>query len=234
MLSKHSGVLLLLVSCSIYISCEKEAPPAPPQSIPTVCIWDEASIRSEPSRKATRVSTMALGEKVIWLGNSVVDSSDEDITYLNIKLSDGATGWTSEKLLATDAVPAVVIAQAQVYRRPDLVTETNIGFESMDLIAITKIMGDWIEVVGEKKLKAGWIHTKTVSKTDEDVAVALLAMKAMSEKDEERKIEKIDFILNNSTFSKSSFIPELKKLMKELSNPEVVAGELEVVATEDE
>ena len=219
MRKKTSLVLLLAVFTVIIIGCEKEVPVEPPKAIQTVCIWDEGVLRAEATLKSSIVSNMALGEKVVWLGSSFIDTSD-NITFLNIKLSDGSTGWASKSLLATDAFPAVCVLKESIYRRPDLVTETKKQFEPMEILAVTKMAGDWIEVVGEKSYKSGWIHAKNVSKADADVAVALLAKKAGAESDNEVKIEKLNFILDNAAFSRSVFIDELKQMVTELTPPE--------------
>ena len=218
---KKTNLILLVATFAILImGCEKkEVPVEPPKAIPTVCIWDEGVLRSEPTLNSDVVSNMALGEKVIWLGGSSTDTL-KNITFLNIKLSDGTTGWASNSLLATDAFPAVSVIKESIYRRPDLVTETKDVFEPMEILAVTKVAGDWIEVVGEKNQNAGWIHAKNVSKTDADVAVALLAKKALAENKLATKTEKIEFILGNAAFSKSVFIKDLEQMHKELTTPE--------------
>jgi len=204
------------------IGCEKEAPakpPEPPKAIPTVCIWDEGVLRSEATLKSSLVSNMALGEKVIWLGGSSIDTV-KNITFLNVELSDGTTGWASKSLLATDAFPAVTVIKEFIYRRPDLVTETKVMFEPMEILAVTKVAGDWVEVVGEKNMKSGWIHAKNVSKTDTDVAVAILAKKALAEKEVAKKVEKIEFILKNAAFKGSVFESKLEEELEKYTTPE--------------
>jgi len=224
MFKKTNLIMLFAIFTILIIGCEKEVPVEPPKSIPSVCVWGEGVLRSEPTLKSSVVSNMALGEKVIWLGGSSTDTV-KNITFLNIKLSDGTTGWASKSLLATDAFPAVCVNKESIYRRPDLVTETKAIFEPMEILAITKTADDWIEVVGEKNNKAGWIHAKNVSKTDTDVAVALLGKKAMAEKELEKKIEKLEAILNNAAFSNAVFKKDLEEMLKELTSPEPEAVE---------
>jgi len=234
MLKNLSGIVMLVVLCYVSMGCEKEVVVEIPKAIPSVCIWDDASVRVLPSIQADRISTMALGEKIIWLGGSEVDSTDEGIVYLKIQLSDGSIGWTSEKLIAVDAIPAVAITKAPIFRRPDLVTETSDEFEPMDLVAVTTTKGDWIEVVGEKKSKSGWINSKQVSQKEEDVAVALLAVKATAEKDVDKRIEKIGAILNNAGFSRSVFMADLEKTYMEMTTPQVVDSETDHATETDE
>ena len=226
MLKKLVGGLFLIVFSFMNNSCQKEVEQAVVyEEAPAVCIRDEASVRIEASQKASRVSTMALGEKVTWLGRSEIDSSDKTITYLNIRLSDGTEGWTWDKLLVVNAKPAVAIENAIVYRRPDLVTETDKTFEPMELVALKKTLGDWIEVVGEKKIKKGWIHAKLVSSKDSDVAVALLALQAYAVKDDEKMKKKIEVILNNAAFSRSVFINDLNNKIMSLEKSEIIPEE---------
>jgi len=75
-----------------------------------------------------------------------------------------------------------------------------------------------LEVVGKEKKKRGWIKSKNVSYTDEDIAVGLLANKALALKDSFKMNEKIEAIVTNPSFSKSVFINHLKTLLEKSQN----------------
>ncbi len=221
---------LVITACQTEVSKEKVADTEVPvveekKEIPSVCIWDKASIRAEPSRKAKWISAMALGEKVTWLGEASFDSTDKNREYLLLRLSDGTEGWASEYAIAVEATPAAIINKASIYRRPDLLTITDYEFLPMELIAVLKTNNEWIEVTGKENKKKGWIQSKFISSKDENVAVALLAMKAFAEKDETKKKEKIEFILDNTQFANSIFKGELEKKLQELTKEELVVEE---------
>ncbi|MBN2710422.1 MAG: SH3 domain-containing protein [Calditrichaceae bacterium] len=183
---------------------------------PSVCIWDKGTLRAEPKSSGKWLSSMALGEKVIWTGTESIDSTDKNRKYYKLKLSDGSEGWASEYVIVTNAQPAVVINKTSVYNRPDLLTVTDTEFEEMDIIAVVSSEDNWIEAVGKEKRKKGWIQASAISTNDIDIAVALLASKALLESKTADKIEKIQNILNNTAFNGSFFIDHLKLKLLEL------------------
>lgn len=236
MYTKVFFTALIVIGLSLY-SCQTETKEEPvkeevvqkveeKKEIPSVCIWDEASLRAQPSRKAKWLSAMALGEKVTWLGKTVIDSSNKNREYLYIRLSDGTEGWASAYVIAKEARPSVAAKKAAIYRRPDLLTATNKEFLPMEVAAILKSENDWIEVVGKENKKKGWIQSNLVSISDEDIAVALLAAKALAEKDSEKQIEKLKDIVNNTAFANSMFLETLREKLNEL-NPENETDDVE-------
>ncbi len=178
--------------------------------IPSVCIWDKASVKSEPTQKGAFVSSMALGEKVICLGEDKVDPADKNRKYYKIRLSDGKEGWASEYSLAIDAKPSVAIQRTMIYLRPDLVTVTDKEFSSMEFIAVSKTENEWCEARGQEGKKKGWIKANSVTTKDDDITVALLGLKALTETNKDKRKEKIDAIVNNPSFANSIFIDSLK------------------------
>ena len=89
------------------------------------------------------------------------------------------------------------------------------------MVAIIKTENDWLEVIGAQRKKNGWIKNDGVSLRQEDVAVAILVSKALAEKNEEKRMEKIEAIINNTAFRSSGFIPELQQMCQfDSFNPE--------------
>ena len=193
---------------------------------PSVCIWDDASVRAKPTVKSQRVSALALGEKVVWLGKAELDPADNKRNYLKIRLSDGSLGWASEMAVVTKANPAAVVKEAPLCIRPDLLTVTEAKMESMDIIAVTNTEGEWLEIVGEEKQKRGWIQSQLVSLKDEDVVLALLARKVLAVEDVELKKEKMESMLDNPVFTSSVFRNVLEAGLKELSPDEIFPYEI--------
>ena len=224
--------LCLILSAAITSSCQKaqeqqeaQQEPTPVveevKEVPSVCIWDGASVRADASMKAKWISAMALGEKVTWLGEDKIDSTDKNRKFLKLRLSDGTEGWSSEYVIATDAKPSVIYKEAPIYRRPDLLTVTETVFEPMEIVAITGTDADWIEVVGKEGKKKGWIQSKLVSTKDMDVAVALLAGKALREKNKKKMKDKLQSIIDNVAFTGSIFIEDIELKLNELQPEEV-------------
>jgi hypothetical protein len=233
-----SILICLILFVAISSSCQKtqedqtaQQVPQPVveevKEIPSVCIWDGASVRADASMKAKWVSAMALGEKVIWLGEEKIDSTDKNRRFLKLRLSDGTEGWSSEYVIATDAKPSVIYKEAPIYRRPDLLTVTEAVFEPMEIVAVTGTDDDWIEVVGKENIKKGWIQSKLVSTKDMDVAVSLLASKALGEKNKDKKKEKLQSIIGNTAFAGSIFIEDLELKLKELQPEEAEIQEVD-------
>jgi len=223
----YRKVLMLTLFCSLFLFCSKNDGSQQNQSqeqtaktedviieeLPAVCIWDKGSVRQEPNKDGKWISSMALGEKVTWLGETSIDSSDKNVEYHKIKLSDGTEGWASTYVVEIDAKPAVILKVVSLYKRPDYLTVTEKKLQEMEIIALKKSENGWLEVVGQKKQTQGWIQNENISQSDIDIAVGLLASKAISEKNEEVKTKRINEIIDNPAFQSSVFIPSLKDLI---------------------
>ncbi len=183
--------------------------------VPAVCIWDGGSVREGPTAKANWVSSLALGERVTWLGISEPDSTNQDRVYHKIELSDSTVGWASEYVLAIDAEPAVVKTPTPLFRRPDLITVTEKELEPLDFLAILESDGKWIRVVGKENKKKGWIKLESISVVEEDVAVGVLVNKALALKEREKRLERLQSIIDNPVFSSSTFIDDVRKIYRE-------------------
>lgn len=214
------AIIFIIVACGDQSKqkTEEEITPTVTKEVTAVCIWDGASLRSEPSRKAKLLSTISLGEQVTWLGETAVDSTDKNREYYKIKLSDGKEGWTSSYLLVPKAKAAAITQKAFIYKRPNLITVLDDFFEPMNMVAVISEEDDWLEVVGNKKKKKGWIKNRDISFNEVDVAVAILTTKALAEKDMEKQRERISAIVNNPAFVGSIFLPKLREMLGPVEN----------------
>lgn len=183
----------------------------------TVCVWDNVPLRAIPTRSGKWLSSISLGETVQWLGKTSIDSTDKNREYLNIKLSDGTTGWASSYGLIRDAKVGAIKAETPIYKRPDLLTITDKKFEMMDMLATTAEKGEWVKVVGEKRKKSGWIKSENITTHSEDVAVAILASKKLQQTNEMTESEQIEQIIAETPYPESFFI---KKLREKISDSE--------------
>ena len=108
-------IVFLLTSCG-----EKSNKTSKKESNEAICIWNNASLRAGPSSGDKWLSSISLGEIVTLLGESKVDSTDNNLEYLKVKLSDGKEGWVSSYLLIPGGKSAALTEKAVIYKRPDL------------------------------------------------------------------------------------------------------------------
>lgn len=181
--------------------------------VPAVCIVDEASLRDGPTATAEWITSISLGEKLVWHGIGETDSTEESREYYKVELSDSTIGWTTSYAIKVNAEPAVVTERALLYRRPDLKTMTDKEFAPMEFVAILKTDADWLEVVGENQKKRGWIERSVASLKEDDIAVGVLASKALKEKDADKRRQRIIDIIENPAFANSNFIDDLIEII---------------------
>lgn len=187
-----------------------------------VCIWEGTALRQGPSRSSKYMSSVSLGEKILLLSQVVVDTNDpKKREFFKARLSDGSEGWVQAWLVVENARPGAITQKISIFKRPDLLTGTDKSFEVMDMVAVAvekegSEKEGWIEVVGNKKKKKGWIKNENITYEDIDIAVAILANKALVLKDQGEKITKIEEILKNGALNGSTFIGKLRNIVEEL------------------
>ncbi|MEM9935755.1 MAG: hypothetical protein AAF824_19170, partial [Bacteroidota bacterium] len=120
-----------------------------------ICLWDGAGLRDGPGRgeKLTYLSTIYFGEQVELLGASeLVESTNR--TYLKVRLSDGEEGWVHQYLFAENAYLAAILGEAEIYRRPDIMTFKDDNFERGEVVTVMEEKGEWIKLVGMERKKS--------------------------------------------------------------------------------
>ena len=187
----------------------------------TVCIWDGVPVREEPSKDGKWLSKISLGESLFFLGETVLDTTDNDREYIKVELSDGEIAWARSYGLVINGSVAAVKEKVPVYERPDLLTLTKKEFKEMDILAIEEVKEDWIKVIGQEKKINGWIKKSVVTENKEDVAVAILASKQLM-KNGEIDPEKIEEFLENLPYKNSFFNQYIKS---QIIEEEVVVEE---------
>jgi hypothetical protein len=209
----------------LFFSCKgkKQLPVIQEKRIQSVCIYDNIALRKEPRKviKGNWLSSVSLGETVIWLGEIKVDSSDNNREYVKIELSDSTIGWASSWGIIVDAEIGAIRNSTPIYNRPDFVTITDRSFELMDIVAITDSKDDWIKVIGERRGQKGWINKKgwikkeNVTKDKKDITVAILANKELKKEDNIPYLGKIKSIIKTSPYPESYFIQKLNQHLAE-------------------
>ena len=213
-------LVFLVLFLFVFTLCQKETPSqdkvvVEEKRIDTISIWDGVALRAQPKRTGKWLASISLGERVFWLGESQVDSTNDQYEYLKVELSDGTVGWASKYVVVVDSQAGAVKKETPVYKRPDPLTMSDKMFEVMDMVAITDEKDGWVEVVGEKREKSGWIRSDYITKDKGDVTVAILAMKALREKDDIPLYQKIHEIIEKTAYPESIFIPILRQMMNE-------------------
>ncbi len=208
-----SSLLILLTACDRPDHPQRGSNHKVQKRVPAVCIVDEASLRDGPTATAEWITSISLGEKLVWHGIGEIDSTKESREYYKVELSDSTVGWTTSYALELNAEPAVVTERALVYRRPDLKTMTDKEFAPMEFVAILEIDVDWLRVIGENRKKRGWIERSAASLKEDDIAVGVLASKALKEKEADTRRQRIIDIIENPAFANSNFIDDLIEIV---------------------
>ena len=103
----HYYFLIFLVLFLVFFTfCQKEIPSedkmvTEEKRIDTISIWDGVALRAEPRRTGKWLASISLGERVFWLGESQIDSTNDQYEYLKVELSE-MTIWSTVK-----SVPSV-------------------------------------------------------------------------------------------------------------------------------
>ena len=200
-----------------------------------VCVWDKVSLKETADENGKWLSSLSLGETVIYLGKEQnVETAKKTVTYYNIRLKDGKEGWTQADFIIVGSKPAAIIETSPIYSRPDLLNKTDKTFSSMDIVAVKSESNGFIEITGKRKdgkwIETGWVKSSAVTYKDVDIAVAKFASKALSINEESKKITAIEEIINNSDLNSSIFIESLKSLLPQ----EEMVDEIESEEVESE
>ncbi len=180
-----------------------------------VCIYDEVAVRAVPEKKGKYLTSLSLGETMSYLGEEKADSTDKKQNFYKVELSDGTVAWARTYGVIVDGQPATVTDQTAIYKRPDLVNKTDKTFNPMEFVVIIGEKSDWVEVVGVKKSKSGWIKKQYLTTKDEDVAVSTLAYKSILKNSGELIPEEVPAFLESLPFKNSGFNSYLQKIVDE-------------------
>lgn len=203
---------------------EGEASKTSEQIEEAVCIWDKSAVRDIEGEKSKWLTSLNLGEKVVYLKETkTAKDGKKDREYHKVKLQDGKEGWVRADFVIPGAKSAAIVSNADVYKRPDLLTKSDKSFSQMDIVAVKNSQNDFIEVVGKRSgetwIETAWIREGNVSYKEVDIAVAKYGKAALAIDNKDEKIKKLREIIENSDFNGSSLIPELKTIADELEFP---------------
>ena len=198
-----------------------------------ICLLDKLSVRETPGAKGKWVTSMSLGEKVYYTGESEMDSVSKK-EYYKVKLIDGKEGWSRSTFLAVDGKVGVMTQDANVYKRPDLLTKTDTKYSPMDIIAVVATQDDWAQVKGKRAegqyIEEVWVKADNISDKSVDIAAAKFAGLAMAKETMTDRIKALQEIVDNSDFSETSFMDLIKDKIRdyESKNKEVDVQDVKV------
>lgn len=220
------ALLLILNGCGSGSQEEKQEKAEEPAQISTiVCLWDQVPVREEPLRAGKWLSALNLGETVEDLGENSVDEADNNRNYFKIRLSDGTIGWAPDYGLEKGEAAAIT-SNTYVNRRPDLLTATNVEFAPMEFIVIAERTDDWVEVMGERKQKKGWIEARHITTDREEVAIAVLARKNVFTENT-LDYAKLETFMQTTPFTQTAFYRYLDNLLETHLRDERLKKEVE-------
>jgi hypothetical protein len=224
---KRLAIYFILYTLFIFLSCQDkkeqnaqtkaaEEPAKSDIQVNAVCVWDKASLRETPRNDGKWLGSMSLAEKIVYTGNSKVDSTGKKpVTYCQVNLSDGIIGWVSEYSIEIEASPAIVCERTYLYKRPDFLTKSDQDLVPLDFVAARQEKDNWVEVVGAEKKKRGWVDKNSLIFSELNIAVGVLGQKALSEPDSAKRAAELKAIIENPAFSNSIFINYLKNELPE-------------------
>ncbi len=210
-------ILLFLASCGSDVRNSQESGDETElKRIPSVCMWDKISLRSEPVKKTAIIGHLNLGEPVVFNGHKTCDSTFHNQFYLNVELSDGSIVWVPEMAIITNAEPGAIQKEALVYKRPDQLTISDVTLSAMTLVAVTGKEDGFARIITEKKSVTGWVPENCITYVKEDIALALLVYRELSGASGEVFLSRIRSVLASNPFPNSQFVELLQEIeMKE-------------------
>jgi len=186
-----------------------------------VCVYDKMSILTKPSRKEGKwVTSLALGEKVTYLGDEQKDESGK-YSFVKVRTSGNQEGYVDARICIPNAEVACITDKTPIYSRPELTTISQNTFEPFDIIAIVGTQGDWTEIVGKRRkgswIDKGWIKSKSISKDEKDIATAVYCVRALSQNTADKTLAELKKIQENNDLKGSIFDDDIAEMVNKLS-----------------
>lgn len=179
-----------------------------------ICLWQKVGLRDVPGRKGAKyLTTIYFGEQVKFLGEKETASDKKD--YVKVELSDGQQGWVYEYLFTGKGKLGIIKEPLPIYKKPDVMDFLGNKFKRGDIIVVlNETKGKWNKIVGLEKKNEGWIQeNSTIVYDDLEIKLATLYNRAISEKSQAKRQEKLKLITDNPAFQNSKFIDIVQNAM---------------------
>ncbi len=122
----------------------KESPPETELHIPAVVLRDEAVVWDSRDEKSISGSLhqLDMGTEITYLGiDKELTSGSNSYDYSRVELSDGTSGWVSTFRLAKNAISAVVVEKAWLYKKTMITTPVNRTVPGGQIVAVSLEQG---------------------------------------------------------------------------------------------
>ena len=172
----------------------------------------------------SHLTFIQLGEVVTLLGET---DSLNNREYAKVQLSDGNIGWSMSNYLIANAKPAAIIEETNLYERPNVINKTSKTLNNIDIVAITDESDGWLQVTGINTIKKGWISKDAVSQKEEDVAMAVLAIKAVFDVKGKLLTDKIEEFLKSAPYPQSTICRTLQAELDAQTSDDIYIEESE-------
>ena len=177
--------LVLLNACQLQMESEEQT---------ALCVWAKGSVRSAPSQDSAWLSSLYLGQQVVYTGTTAMDSTDKNHLYFHVRLSDGTEGWVSEFVVVPHARPAVVHHACDLYSLPDTTAMVVKQMNDRDFVAIDEVKDRWVHVVTSRMANKGWIVRNDLSEDTSEVGEAIATQQIWDKRDSLKQLECINKI----------------------------------------
>jgi hypothetical protein len=148
-----------------------------------VCLWNELGVRETASEKGKYMTSIYLGERLQMTGDSATETSGSKTNmFYKVTLSDGKSGWVNSTFLAKDVVPAAVVTETSLYKRPDAATVTDVKLYAVEYVVAWPAGNGWAKVktkrTGDKWFVEGYVQEKSLLYDRAEVDFAALSKRA--------------------------------------------------------
>lgn len=182
------------------------------KKVNAVSIYTSVPVRAEPKKDGKYLTSLNLGETMVYLGETVADSTNKTKEFHKVELSDGTIAWARTYGVVLNAEPAAIVTETPIYKRPDLVNKTDKTLYPMEFVVIVDLKGDWVEVKGAKNKKSGWIKKQYLTTKKEEVAVATMAFKSVLDDNGQVIKEKVLDFMDELPYQNTVFTDYLQEI----------------------
>lgn len=203
-----------------------------------VCIWDGIGIWAEHTPKLDKwQASLSMGDEVEILEQIEKEEKGKAVTYLKVRQPDtDKEGWVASYYVVPGGKAMAVTEELDLYTRPALVAKANALLQPFDVVAVTAEKDDWVRITGKRRSGSWidqdkWIKNRGLSSKEEDLAIATLVTRALKEKDDAKRLSKLQEIYNTKELKDATLYSQLDALITEVEESGADIAPLDTSAT---
>ena len=121
-----------------------------------VCAWPMVPLRANPGQGGQYLQTVYFGEQVRRMGDQI--QRNEGRNYVFVQTASGRSGWVHDYQFVPEGGLVTLLEDKAVYEGHATASATSRMFRAGELFILSDfVKGDWVELVGPKKTKVGWV-----------------------------------------------------------------------------